>query len=307
MNIQAIDSARGQVPAPLPRASRPPSRPFREALRETVDPARTVRRGDTLSHLVQRHLEATGQGTSRAAIYRGVAQVAEANGLRNPDLIFVGQRIDFSVLGAGQQEAVAVAPLSRPVAAVPPSRTPRPAAPVFLATQAPKTVFPDWATSPPKHDVAAIEPRQPIRAEAFRPWRRLLGASARLTSEYGFRNHPLTGQWHHHDGIDLAAERGTRIHSLLPGKVVFSGWRGGYGNLVVVRHAGGTETYYGHNATNLVNEGDSVSARAPLATVGATGRATGPHLHFEVQRNGRAVDPVPYVTGNLVTQVARNE
>ena len=79
----------------------------------------------------------------------------------------------------------------------------------------------------------------------------------------------------------------------MAGKVRYSGWKPGYGNVVIVRHANGLETRYGHTEKNLVHAGDSVQAGTTLALVGNSGRSTGPHLHFEVRRNGRAVNPVP--------------
>lgn len=127
------------------------------------------------------------------------------------------------------------------------------------------------------------------------PWSRILGAPAHLTSEFGIRRDPLTRQWEQHDGIDLAARSGTEVRPFRPGEVVFSGWQSGYGQVVIVRHDDGLETLYGHNSKNLVQVGDRVTENTPLALVGSTGRSTGPHLHFEVRRHGRAVDPIPFM------------
>lgn len=115
--------------------------------------------------------------------------------------------------------------------------------------------------------------------------------SGELTSEYGWRRDPFTGQRAWHAGIDIAAPEGTPVRAARDGTVVFSGRERGYGNLVVVEHEGGVRTYYGHNKANEVAEGQGVKAGQVLAQVGQTGRATGPHLHFEVRVDGRSVDP----------------
>lgn len=112
-----------------------------------------------------------------------------------------------------------------------------------------------------------------------------------LTSTFGWRKDPFTGQRAWHSGIDIAAPEGTPVRAAKAGTVEFSGRRGGYGNLVVVEHADGMRTYYGHNRVNQVAQGQSVQAGQILAEVGQTGRATGAHLHFEVRVNQEAVDP----------------
>lgn len=113
----------------------------------------------------------------------------------------------------------------------------------------------------------------------------------RISSGFGERKDPFTGKDRFHHGMDIAASEGTPVFSAAPGKVVFSGKKGGYGNMVEVLHADGMVTRYGHNAENLVKEGDIVSASEPIARVGSTGRSTGPHLHFEVLKDGKALDP----------------
>lgn len=125
------------------------------------------------------------------------------------------------------------------------------------------------------------------------PWGQLLSGRGILSSSFGMRADPFTGRWQHHDGLDIAAEPGTRIHAVAPGTVEFSGWLNGYGRAVIVKHADGSETLYGHNSKNAVAAGDAVDTATVLGYVGSSGRSTGPHLHFEVRKNGHAVDPMP--------------
>lgn len=121
----------------------------------------------------------------------------------------------------------------------------------------------------------------------------LKGAS-RISSEFGHRADPFTGQGRFHHGIDIAARQGTPVFPAAPGKVLFSGNRGTYGNVVEIMHDNGLVTRYGHNEKNIVKEGDTVLPSEPIAYVGSTGRSTGPHLHFEVLENGSAVDPARF-------------
>lgn len=107
-----------------------------------------------------------------------------------------------------------------------------------------------------------------------------------LTSRFGSRN----GKGH--DGIDIGAAPGTTIKAAAAGDVIFSDTHGSYGNLVLVRHAGNLVTVYAHNAKNLVNKGQRVKQGQAIATVGSTGHATGPHLHFEVRRGVAAENPL---------------
>ena len=113
----------------------------------------------------------------------------------------------------------------------------------------------------------------------------------RITSNFGLRSDPLNGEQRSHHGIDIAAPRGTLIGSAAAGTVVFAGKRGGYGNTVVIEQTDGKQTLYAHADQLFVNVGERVVAGQPIATVGSTGRSTGPHLHFEVRENGQPVDP----------------
>lgn len=112
-----------------------------------------------------------------------------------------------------------------------------------------------------------------------------------MSSRYGTRRHPYTGKLKHHRGIDIRAPRGTPIYSPARGVVVFSGWKNGYGNVVCIDHQNGYVTLIAHNHRNFVRVGQEVDRTTKIATVGATGRATGPHMHIEVTLNGRQVNP----------------
>ncbi len=126
-----------------------------------------------------------------------------------------------------------------------------------------------------------------------------------VTSKFGFRRHPITGRRSMHMGIDIAAKRGTDIVAMADGLVVFAGRKSGYGNIVQLRHANGLETRYAHNQRNLVKEGDLVKKSQVIAKLGSTGRSTGPHVHFEVRKNGEAVNPMRYLDLSQRSRVAR--
>ena len=96
-------------------------------------------------------------------------------------------------------------------------------------------------------------------------------------------------------GVDFASKRGTPVVATADGVVIFSGWQSGYGRLVEIRHMDGIVSRYAHNQKNLVKEGDMVEKGQTIAKLGSTGRSTGPHVHFEVRKNGRAVNPLKFV------------
>ena len=116
-------------------------------------------------------------------------------------------------------------------------------------------------------------------------------AGAPLSSGFGMRRHPLIGSRRFHAGIDLAAPSGSPIRAASDGVVTSAGWNGGYGLLVSLGHAGNRETRYGHLSRLAVRAGQSVKQGEVIGYVGSTGRATGPHLHYELRINGLAVAP----------------
>lgn len=120
-------------------------------------------------------------------------------------------------------------------------------------------------------------------------------ARSRISSGFGFRKDPFTGRKAFHAGIDFAAREGTEVSSVANGVVNWSGRHPEYGNLVEIKHGNGLVTRYAHNKTNLVKAGDVVKKGQVISLSGSTGRSTAPHVHFEVYKNGRVVDPSTYV------------
>ena len=117
--------------------------------------------------------------------------------------------------------------------------------------------------------------------------------SGTITSRFGYRN--IFGSTSFHSGLDIAAPYGTQISAADGGTVTFAGWRGSYGQTVIITHDDGTVTYYAHCSSLLVNAGDKVYQGQAIARVGMTGTATGYHCHFEVRVNGKSVDPEHYL------------
>jgi murein DD-endopeptidase MepM/ murein hydrolase activator NlpD len=120
-------------------------------------------------------------------------------------------------------------------------------------------------------------------------------AKGRLSSGFGWRYHPVLRKKKLHNGQDIAIPSGTTVKAADSGVVLVSGWRGGYGNFVAIDHGNGISTCYGHNSRLLVQVGEKVQKGQPIALSGNTGLSTGPHLHFEVRRNGTPINPIPYL------------
>lgn len=116
-----------------------------------------------------------------------------------------------------------------------------------------------------------------------------------MSSRYGRRTDPFNGKLSWHKGVDFAGQEDSEIISVAAGVVVWSGKRSGYGNMVEVNHGNGLATRYGHNKVNNVKVGDVVKKGQTIALMGSSGRSTGPHVHFEVYKNGRPVDPASYI------------
>jgi murein DD-endopeptidase MepM/ murein hydrolase activator NlpD len=202
-----------------------------------------------------------GRGAARA--------LARANGGRL--LSCCGDR------GDRREVTVAVGPSSRLLVAV---------VPWIEARAAAGLVVPPSVAAPPSvgADAASIGPGVPAGG-------RVGPLSAPLTSGFGTRVHPITGEVRLHTGLDLGAPSGTPVAAAAAGVVAFAGPMGGYGNAIDVRHADGTTTRYAHLSVILVRGGQRVAAGQGIGLVGSTGLSTGPHLHFEVRTAAGPVDP----------------
>ena len=120
-----------------------------------------------------------------------------------------------------------------------------------------------------------------------------------ITSAFGYRSDPFDGENAElHPGIDFKGAKGDPVHVTANGKVAFTGWKGGYGNCIIVQHKNDFQTLYGHLSHIDVKEGQEVNTGDVVGRVGSTGRSTGTHLHYEVRKNGRPVNPVKFLTLN---------
>ncbi len=119
--------------------------------------------------------------------------------------------------------------------------------------------------------------------------------SGPVTSEFGWRTHPIYGNARYHSGIDIGGDYGMSIHAADSGTVSYAGWISGYGNTVIIDHGNGISTLYGHNQSLAVSVGQSVSQGETIAQCGSTGNSTGPHCHFEVRVNGEPTSPYNYL------------
>jgi murein DD-endopeptidase MepM/ murein hydrolase activator NlpD len=120
-------------------------------------------------------------------------------------------------------------------------------------------------------------------------------SSGFISSYFGEREDPFSGEEAYHKGVDFAGTEGATVMAVAAGVVTWAGNRTGYGNLVEINHGDGYVTRYAHNEKTLVTVGQTVKRGDPVALMGSTGRSTGPHVHFEVVRNGRQVDPLSYI------------
>lgn len=137
------------------------------------------------------------------------------------------------------------------------------------------------------------------RAARLPPRNMVMPVSGRISSRFATtRLHPILDIFRAHRGVDLAAPHGTRIVAPASGRVRYVGWRVGYGLTVELEHSGGVVTRLAHCGKALVKAGDRVEMGTAVATVGATGVATGPHLHFEVLTRGRSVDPIQFLASS---------
>ncbi len=151
-------------------------------------------------------------------------------------------------------------------------------------------------------EIQDMEPRMSAMVQDLEDWRSyracfpsIWPAYGVLTSEFGYRRSPFGVRWKFHSGIDVAGPRGTPIFAVAPGVVTFSKYNQGYGRMLEIDHGYGVKTRYAHNTAHFVKEGDVVDVGDKIATIGSTGRTTGPHLHFELIIDGQQVDPADYL------------
>ena len=122
-----------------------------------------------------------------------------------------------------------------------------------------------------------------------------------VSSRFGLRVHPITGKTKSHTGIDIASNQGTAVYASDGGTVTLAGWNGGYGNCIMIDHGNGYVTLYGHLSSISVSVGQTVSQGATIGAVGSTGNSAGPHLHFEVLKNGTRIDPEQFFSGLTIS------
>ncbi len=249
---------------------------FAKTATTTSSQTYTVRQGDTLSEICSEALRRRGATPSAQDVATAVESVAKANSIVNPNRIQIGQSLDLS-------SALSSA-----------SGGPR-AATLTPSQQLSNLMLSLTAKS-------SVEKSSEERTE--RVWKAILDSSGELSSSYGTRKNPFGKGSEFHPGIDLAALPGTGVRAWKSGVVEFSGWKPDYGKVVIVAHEDGTESLYAHNSKNLVTAGQKVDSNTKVALVGSTGRSTGPHLHFEIRENGKAVDPAPLLESDSL-QIAK--
>lgn len=220
-----------------------------------------------------RHRVAPGETVFRIARTYGITvqELSAANGISDPRSLSVGQ--ELLIPGAEAPEAPAAEPA------------------------------PSSGSKPSKPRVAAREepPQRPPSRPAPRPGK---GASRPVPATKGLLDWPLRGVLYGkfgkkgrepHDGIDLAAPSGTPVKTAQEGTVLYAGEQQGYGLIVIVQHSDGLVTLYAHNRDLRVKTGQAVRRSQVIATVGESGRTSGPHLHFEVRVEGKPVEPLDYL------------
>lgn len=237
-------------------------------------PGYEVRPGDTLSGIVAGKLRRNGLSYSRGDLYGLVNQVARDNKLTNPDRIIAGQNLNTSRLHDPQLSTRLTARGTRAGGT---------ASRISVAT----------GGSPAPNTAAGIAPAPTAWPQAANGLQ--TPAIGRVTSEFGPRSHPILGNGHHHDGIDIGLPAGTPLRAIAPGTVTFAGENGSYGLTVEIDHGEGLSSRYAHLSELRVSPGQRIDGERIIARSGRSGLANGPHLHLEVHRDGRPVDPLSLI------------
>lgn len=198
-----------------------------------------------------------------------------------------GVRVDALAAANGLSET-AVLTLGR-VLTIPAPRTPAPVRVAASRVAAPRAAVPPSSSG--ASPVAAASTRSGVASRLALLW----PSGGIVTSRFGWRIHPIFGSREFHTGMDIATRYGSPVVAALGGVVRFVGWKSGYGRLVVIEHGGGIETSYSHLSAALVSPGQGVAPGQVIGRIGSSGWSTGPHLFFEVRRNGVPVDPARYL------------
>jgi murein DD-endopeptidase MepM/ murein hydrolase activator NlpD len=292
---------RGDTLYGIARANEVPLRSMIEA--NGLQPPYVLRVGDVL-RLPNARFHVVVSGDTLYGIARrynvDISSLARANSLSEPFTIRLGQRL---VLPSAVQESPAatiVASGTVPLANQRPTPSPSvPSADTTSSSGRPAKAAPETtpsASESPRTQTAAPPPATGSSAILKPPPARsgstfLMPVNGRILSDFGPRGGGL-----HNDGINIAAPRGTPVLAAENGVVVYAGSElKGFGNLLLINHAGGYMTAYAHNEALLVRRGDQVRRGQAIARVGLTGSVDSPQLHFEVRRNSRAIDPKPYL------------
>jgi murein DD-endopeptidase MepM/ murein hydrolase activator NlpD len=135
------------------------------------------------------------------------------------------------------------------------------------------------------------------KAQVFRALPNLWPVRGKITSLFGWRDNPFgrSRKREFHDGLDIAVPYGTPVRAAGDGVVIYAAWKSGYGRLIKIQHANGLVSWYGHNSKLLAQEGDTVKKGEIISNVGSSGRSTGPHLHFGIEKQGKLQDPLNYL------------
>lgn len=172
-------------------------------------------------------------------------------------------------------------------------------------------LFAALSTDPlPSTPVQEPTPAVVVEAPRPRPFAGIpviLPIRGQINSGYGLRYDPFTKHTSLHSGLDLQGRKGQPVFATADGTVTTVRRMGDYGNLVIVEHEDGVETYYGHLSAFAVHEGDQVKRGTKLGEVGSTGRATGPHLHYEIRRDGVIQNPTQFVLDAVTDEITKEE
>jgi murein DD-endopeptidase MepM/ murein hydrolase activator NlpD len=167
---------------------------------------------------------------------------------------------------------------------------PGPGAPSSVPGAVPRAAAPARSSVPSRADAVSMPPSDPARRLAL-----LWPSGGIVTSRFGWRVHPIFGGREFHTGMDIATRYGSPVVAARAGVVRFVGWKSGYGRIIVIAHDGGIETAYSHLSAALVDPGQRVTQGQVIGRIGSSGWSTGPHLFFEVRRNGVPIDPARYL------------